>query len=142
MIRSLLTLALLLVAGILVYNYFYGTEEEKASSEKIFQEVKDLGRATWDLLKSEKEKLDEGKYDQVLDKVGGIFDSIREKASEIDSREIEEQVKALERKRDELQQKLKEEGGKVSADTEKIKEEIRQLLKETEALMNKTEKEG
>ena len=61
--KSILKLALILVVGILIYNYFLGTDEEKQQSKEIFTEVRDLGKAAWGLLKSEKEKFDEGKYD-------------------------------------------------------------------------------
>jgi len=57
---NLLKLAALLVIGILVYNYFFGTTEEKAQSKVIFSEAKDLGKAAWGLLKSEKEKFEDG----------------------------------------------------------------------------------
>ena len=69
MIKSILRLAAILVVGILFYNYFLGTPTEKEQSKKVFSKVKDLGRDAWDLLKTEKEKLDEGKYDEALDKI-------------------------------------------------------------------------
>ena len=56
MIRSLLKLGLLLVAGILVYNYFFGPVEEKEQSKEIFGKVRDVGKDAWALLRTEKDK--------------------------------------------------------------------------------------
>ena len=80
MIRKLLGLLVLVVFGILVYNFFLGTPAEKENAQKIFGEVKDLGVAVKDLLANEKEKFDAGKYDNALKKIGGIFDSLKEKS--------------------------------------------------------------
>ena len=54
----------LLVIGLTVGNYFWGTPAEKERSTKIFAKVKDLGGEVYDLLAAEKQKLDEGHYDE------------------------------------------------------------------------------
>ena len=69
MIKSLLKLLVILVVGILIYNLFLGTDEEKQGAKKIVGEVKDVGVAVKDLVKSEKEKFDKGKYDKAGESV-------------------------------------------------------------------------
>ena len=144
--RSILKLGLLLVAGILIYNYFLGTPEEKEQSKVIFREVKDLGKAAVDLLKTEKQKYDEGKYDGALDKIGNLFDSLKNKAEDIQDSQILDRLAELENKRDALEKRLKEaevqeysDESSEQAEKEAIKEEWNELIEETEALMKKME---
>lgn len=71
--RRLLSLAFTLIVGILVYNYFFGTDEEKQQSQRVFKKTtafgKELGGEIKNLIKNERERYDEGKYDKVIDKV-------------------------------------------------------------------------
>jgi hypothetical protein len=69
MIGFLFKIGLSLVVLLLVYNYFLGTPEEKSNSKEIISEVIHLGKSSWELLRTEKQKLSEGKYDLALDKV-------------------------------------------------------------------------
>ena len=69
MIKTIIQLAVVLVLFLLVYNYFMGTGEEKQNAKEIFREMKDVGVAVKDLLKSEKEKFDSGKYDNAIEKM-------------------------------------------------------------------------
>lgn len=105
MIRSLIKLGLLLVAGILVYNYFFGTSEEKAQSKEVFKKTGDAVGAAWSLLKSEKQKFDTGKYDGVLDKLGDAYKAVRERAEYIDEKVIK-RLDELERRKASLQKQL------------------------------------
>ncbi|NUO02488.1 MAG: hypothetical protein HUU01_17930 [Saprospiraceae bacterium] len=141
---NLLKLAALLVIGILLYNYFFGTTEEKAQSKEIFTEAKDLGKAAWGLLKSEKEKFDEGKYDEAVDKVGGLFKNLKTKAQENKDTDALAELKALEAQRLELEKRLNavDEYDKSKAavkEKEAIKRDWSDLLERTEALMNQME---
>ena len=147
MIKSLLRLGLILVVGILIYNYFLGTDSEKATSKKIFSEVRDLGEATWDLLKSEKEKFDQGKYDEALDKIGNLLGSLKSKAEKLEDSGLLDELQGLDRKRKDLQDQLSETEVKeydnteaAKAEKEAIKKAIRELSQKTEEVMNKMEK--
>ena len=104
--KSILKLAVILVVGILIYNYFLGTEAEKEQSKEIFSEVKDLGKAAWGLLKSEKDKFDEGKYDGALDKIGSLIDNLKDKAETIQDSDILDRIAQLEDQKAELERKL------------------------------------
>lgn len=102
MIRSLIKLALFLVAAILVYNYFFGDSEEKAQSREVFKKTGDALGSAWNLLKSEKEKFDAGKYDKVMEQLGGAYKALRERAQYVDEKvlrrlnELEQRKAALE----------------------------------------------
>jgi hypothetical protein len=152
--RSLIKLGLLLVVGILVYNYFMGTPEEKASSKEIFRQVGQLGKATWGLLKSEKSKLDEGKYDTALDKMDNIYTNLRSHARSNNDLETLERLAALERERQALEERMMEiDQAKDAAETRNrplstsvqnedkaLRVDVRQLLNQTEALMKQMDK--
>lgn len=142
MIKTIIRLGVILLIGILVYNYFLGTQEEKATSEKIFNEVKDLGKATWDLLKSEKEKFDQGKYDEALSKVEDIFEKVKGEAAKVNDQTALEEVRELEQE----QQKLKDriattDMEKNPQEKEAISEEWQRILEKTEEVMKKVEKQ-
>ena len=141
MIKGLIKLVLIMVVGILIYNYFMGTPEEKATSKKIVSEIKDVGRSIGQLLKSEKEKFDAGKYDNALDKIGDVFEDLKSKAES--SGEWMDKLRELELKRENLRKKL-EEGGKderTATEQEELKKEMEELLEETEDLAEEIEKE-
>jgi len=154
MIKNLLKLGLLLVAGILIYNYFFGTDAEKEQSKEFFQEVKDLGTAAWGLLRTEKEKLDEGKYDEALDNIGGLFDRLKSEAER--GGEAITRINDLEQERQKLEDRLRQlnleteenPNSRTAAsdsrdlqEEQEIKEDIKKLFEQTERLMTDMEKE-
>ncbi len=151
MIKLLIRLLVLLVIGVLVYNYFLGTPEEKESSRTIFREVKQLGKSTWALLKSEKSKMEEGKYDAALDKIGILYDELEERARSGKDRESLDRIMELDRQRRALNDRLTQleedqAGARTSAEKqqagkeeERLKADLRSLFAETERLMNDME---
>lgn len=154
--RSLIKLAFIVIVGILVYNYFFGTQQEKETSQEIFRGVRDLGKATWDLLKSEKEKFDEGKYDEAVHKIGNLFDSLKDKAETLQDSGMLDRLAELERRRQDLESRI-EENQKVESydytgprltpeEQEERKKDLQQdwdsLLKDTERLMQDMERKN
>lgn len=151
MLRSLIKLALFLVAGILVYNYFFGTPEEKAQSKEIFSDIKDLTKSAVGLLKTEKQKFDEGKYDDAVDKVGGLIDNLKGKAEQLENnRELLEQIADLESQQRSLEDRLHSpgvqsygnEGQRIvsdSAQRREIEEDWQRLVEKTERVMQEME---
>ncbi|MEM0991737.1 MAG: hypothetical protein AAF847_03515 [Bacteroidota bacterium] len=135
------TLAFLVVA-ILIYNFFFGTTEEKETSQKIVQEFKDVGVAVKDLLQAEKEKLDEGKYDNALDKIGGLFQKVKNSVEKIDPDALSK-LDRLERKRNEISDEVHKKGDDNlnEQEKEKINREMEELLKETESLLKEINRE-
>lgn len=132
--RSILKFAFIAIIGLISYNYFYGNEEEKARSEKVVEGVKDVFISVKDLVKSEKEKLDEGKYDSALDKIGGLFKDFKEKTENV-SEEVKDRLADLEEEKEVLQDRIEEKkkGGIWS------KEDQANTQKDFEALIKKTE---
>lgn len=141
MIKSLFKLLAVLVVGILIYNLVLGTSEEKAGAKKIVTEVKDVGVAVKDLLKTEKEKFDKGKYDKAVDKIGDMLSGLKRNAKDFDEKYLK-RIEELEKKRDTLKRELSnyDESGSganaKSSDSSRIKNDSKNLLKEVEDLLN------
>lgn len=81
MIKFLIKFGLVAVVGVLTYNYFYGTADEKEQSQAVFGQIKGLGSSIADLVQSEKDKFDQGKYDEALSKVSNAFSSLKDQDS-------------------------------------------------------------
>jgi type II secretory pathway component PulM len=88
MIRSLVKIALLLLVAILVYNRFFGTDEEKEQSKKVFGQMRGVVTSVAGIVRSERDKFDHGKYDKVMDKLGEAYTTVREKAQYVDEKVI------------------------------------------------------
>lgn len=106
MIRLLIKIAVVVIIAILVYNYFFGTSAEKASSKKVFVEVKELALSIKDLVKSEKEKFEAGKYDKALEKINSAIKSIKAQIPK-GQKQYDDDVKELEYRRNVVSQELK-----------------------------------
>ncbi|MCU0348847.1 MAG: hypothetical protein MUC59_18040 [Saprospiraceae bacterium] len=141
MIRSALKLLAILVVGILIYNLFLGTDEEKQGAKKIVGEVKDVGVAVKDLLKAEKEKFDKGKYDKAVDKIGNMLSNLKRNANEFDEKYVK-RIEELERKRKQLKEELdsvSDTSTTETSETKSIKEDSKELMQELETLMKEME---
>lgn len=153
--RSLIKIGLLLLAGVLVYNYFFGTVEEKESSKKIFHQIKELSTASWSLLKSEKAKLDQGKYDTALNKLENIYSDLRNHARSNNDNSSLDQIRELDLQRQELEQRMQQlealkkriplgsksssRAAEVASEEQDLKKDMKSLLLETETLMRQME---
>lgn len=170
MIRFVLKIGALLVAGILIYNYFFGTDTEKETSRKIFGEMKDVVVSVSQLVKSEKQKFDAGKYDTALAKLGSAYKAVRERAQHLDAKFIQ-RLDELEQRKTTLQQELdsidrgdqqaattpppkkglkanakaEQEKAAKAADQQRRKEELQReldlLIRDSEALMKQAEEQ-
>ena len=139
MIKNLLKIGAFLVIALLGYNYFLGDETEKAQSREIVGKVGDLGKDAWNLLKSERQKLKDGKYDDALDKLDGLYQSLKGKAVDLRDSDALQRIKELSERREELEQMLEEDGSELSRDA---KRKLDDLTAETEELMNEMEEKG
>ncbi len=148
MIRKLITYGAILVFGILLYNLFLGTDEEQAQAKGTFLTIgkafKEVGGAVGGLLSSEKEKFDNGKYDQAMDKIGVFFNDLKSKAEEIseNSGEYMETLKKLNEQRNALQDKINSFNDKEMTDEESInaneelKKDLGDLMQRIEQTMD------
>lgn len=142
MIKTLLKYGILILAGIVGYNYFLGDEAEKASSRKIVNEIKDVGKEVGGLIRSERDKFDKGKYDKVLVKLKDSYDVVKRKAKNIDEKYISK-LDNLEERRNSLENRLSkvtdETTNEGKKEAKKLTRDLDQLLKETENLIKKIE---
>lgn len=105
MFRTIIKLAFLLVAGILIYNYFFGTADEQENSKKVFGQVKGVVVSVGQLLKTEKDKFDAGKYDSALNKLGEVYHAVRAQARFLDEKVIK-RLDELENRKADLEKEL------------------------------------
>lgn len=155
--KYLIRLGLLLLVVVLGYNYFFGDAQEKAQSKEIFHQVGQLGKASWALLKSEKSKLDDGKYDSTLDKVDNIYQGLRSHARSENDTESLQRLTELERERQALEQRMNEIDAEKARQTgsnrplgsanqllqeeKDLKIDLRRLLSDTETLMKQMDQQ-
>lgn len=144
MIKSIIKIALLLVVGVLVYNYFFGDEAEKATSKKVFTEIKDVGKAVKDFVKDEHQRIKDGKYSKVIDKIDDALTGAEAKLKNMDKETIEE-YKRLRRENKRLEGDLAEleKGDRelTKDDRSKIESKLKKLLEKTNEFLKKNVKE-
>lgn len=123
-----------LLVAVLVYNLFFGTEEEKMQSKEIFSKVGELGREAWGILRSEKQKFDQGKYDEAVTKVGQLYQQLNTTARQLNDNRTVQRVAVLEQQRQEIEQQLQQRPAEEMSPAQKS-----QLLSDWAALMRETE---
>lgn len=137
MIGRILKIGVLVVLGLVGYNYMFGDDAEKAQSREIIGKATDLGKDAWNLLKGEKQKMQAGKYDGALSKLGSLYDDLRGAATRLKDSDALERLQELDKTRKELQEELNsEDEAERKAATRKVDE----LTEATEDLMKKLEK--
>jgi hypothetical protein len=165
MIRLLLKVGAVLVAGILIYNFFFGTNEEKEQSRKVFGQMKDVVVSVGQLVKSEKEKFDAGKYDAALEKLGQAYQVVRRQAQYLDASmtkrldELEQRQTALQKELESIEQEdakaatppkkgvksdPKAEKAKAAEQQrrkEELQREVEKLLKDSEILLQQAQEQ-
>ena len=138
MLRFILKIAIVLILGILIYNYFFGTPDEKQTSKEVYTKVKDLTVSVVDLLKKEKDKFDKGKYDQAVDQIENAIGTIKEKGKMLTENEklrlrsIEQDKKELKEEIDATNQLPQKEADKKARE---LDEKVLSILRETEELI-------
>ena len=135
MLRTLIKLGLFLVVALLAYNYFLGTPEEKAQSRVIVGKAKDLGAEAWKLLKTERTKMKEGKYDDALNRLETLYVDLKNVAAEANDSETLQRLEELGKRRKDLESELRGDDKLTPADQDKLDE----LTSDTEDLMHEME---
>ncbi|MFM8371904.1 MAG: hypothetical protein ACKOCO_05930 [Bacteroidota bacterium] len=105
MFRSLFKVALMALAAILVYNYFWGTDEEQEQSRKVFGQLRGVVESVSEIVVSEKAKFDAGKYDRVLEQLGDTYKTVRQHTQHVDGKIIQ-RLDELEARKSALQSEL------------------------------------
>lgn len=141
--KLLIKVVLLLVVGVLGFNYFFGSPDEKETSRQVFAQVKELSSSVVGLLKSEKEKFDQGEYHDALAKVKTAIGIERDHAVALghDGQEclaqceyLQEQEHALGEKLDAITSDSGLSETERTAAAKVVRDEILQLASETESL--------
>ncbi len=114
MLGRLIKWALIIIIGILVYNYFYGTEAEKQQSEAIFNQTRAVGESIVGFVTDETQKVKDGKYNDVIDNISDFLNQLKsdENAQEVenieaDLREAKQNFDSNEQSADSLETQLK-----------------------------------
>lgn len=153
MIGFVVKVVVVLVIGVLAYNFFFGTDEEKAQSAKVFGQMKGVAVSVGELARSEKAKFDAGKYDAALDKLAGAYKAAREGARKLDAGvlkrigELEKREDALRAEVDSIEQAEKAAQGGDGEQArlerqqrkEKLHREMERLIADSQSLLNKAE---
>ncbi len=134
--KNLIKFGLLLVAGILVYNYFYGTPTEKEKSEKIFAEFKDVGVSVVDLMKEEKVKYDDGKYDEAIDKMKGAVENMKAKIDKSGDDSLKDEMDDLGYKSRKILDKWEKNKPQTEAEKEKFESDMKKILEEAQDIFD------
>ena len=136
MIRLLITTAFFLVIGLLGYNYFWGTAQEKEQAQEIFSKGAEAIGAGADLLKSEYQKYNDGKYDEALDNIGDGLSKLKENSGELlgEINSWEERKDDWDQNKIDLQELL--DADLDTIDEEKLKRAFAALKEEREILEN------
>lgn len=120
--KNLIFLVILVIAGIVGYMYFFGKGEDREKAVAVVTETRELGKSVGEFLKRQKEKYDDGEFENLMNKIDRNLDKMRNNKTENTDEERQE-LKELER---ELRQ--------VDADklSPENRERLRQLLDEFE----------
>lgn len=143
MLRWIFRLLLLLVIGLLVYNYFFGDKKEKEQSAAIFKQAKELGKSLGQILISEKEKFDEGKYDKALNKAKDVLESLQSNRKKMDAGN-QEKLDLLIAKEKQIREqlnrnKLLENTPEKEVEQQRLQSELRQLMQDIQQLLEKVD---
>lgn len=136
--RVIIRWALIIIAIIVGYNYFFGDSHEKSESEEIVEQVRELGKSIFGFVKNEKERMEEGKYEGLFEKIESVFDVLKSQQEMSDPDEADE-LRQLEKDKAELENEIKDavrEG--VSQEREhELEAKIRELLQKSEILLDR-----
>lgn len=133
MIRFLIKVVLIAVIAILGYNYFFGNEKERRQTENVIEHIKNAGSSMWDLLKGEKKRIEEGKYEEVMENIEQVIDKMKaagNKATEEFSK-VEQDLKETRKDVNELKEKSESE---LKSSKDSIETELNSILERLQKL--------
>ena len=146
MIRRLLSLGVMLIIGLLAYNMMFGDEADKENAKQITNGVKEL-------IQSTKEKYKSGEYNEAIDRIGDVFNQLKNKADKLNNGEYADDISELEERKQRLEEMLRELEEKentttrslvpqdLTNDKDAILKEMLELEKEVNRIATKLDKE-
>ena len=139
--RTLIKLFVILLLAIIAYNYFLGDDLEREESAQVIENVKELGASVVNLLVAEKERLNAGKYSEIMEEIGESIGLI--KAHSEDLNISEEELVNLDNQKQELdslvQREFNSPSGESDAEDGVISEKIQNLLQQLERITSREE---
>ena len=130
----ILKVAIILMSGLLVYYYFFGTIDEKHHSQKVFVQIKEIGHSIGQVLVNEKQKISNGQYDDIFSRLGNTLEAVRNHIGPDDAQSLRK-LEELETRKDALQKKQFHD---ESADSEQLKRELEDLILQTRKLFEES----
>lgn len=138
--RFIFKILLLGLIAVLAYNYFFGNPTEKQQSQDIVLKVEELGKSVADLIKNEKERYDEGKYNDAINKIGSLIQRIKNQGANL---ELKDELENLNKRKDELKERLGNmtdaEGNMKQNEQDKIDKDLEELLMDLKKLTKSTD---
>lgn len=136
--RTIFRWAVMLIVLIVGYNYFFGDSHEKSESQEIIGKVKDLGESLFGFVVNEKERMEQGKYEGLFDKVENLFDLIKSQTESVDTVDRDELTKLeSDKKHLEIELKEAEKNGLSPEEQDQLDRKIQDLLIQTEILWDR-----
>ena len=134
MLKLIIYFLLFAVGGWLVYTQVlgYGTQEEKDKGAQLLQNAKNTFRDIYDILADQGQKIKNGDYNKVLDKMTDLLQQLKQQTN---SEKEKQQVEELINEEKELRKNVDEQ------DPEKTKKEIEALTERISNLVEEIQRE-
>lgn len=138
--RFIVKVLLIILLGLIAYNYFFGDDTERETSSLVVDNAKQLGQSVWEMIKVEKDRFSEGKHQEMMEHVGTTIGFIKENKetlniSDIEMQDLEQQKLEL----DSLILQTTEKNLDNDSFSDKTKDKLQQLLNQLEKIINKSE---
>ena len=147
MIKQLLKLLFLFVIGWIIYVQFWGTADEKALRQNLFENVRETGKNVGSILKNSKDKVQDGSFDDALSKIGTSIGTLKDQAQNM-GKTYSTRLKTIEEKKDQLDNLLEKlnlkkedetEGAVTEREQKVVSEKIEQITDSLKGLVNDME---
>jgi hypothetical protein len=115
--KYVIPMAMFLAAFLVGYNYFFGSPEEQEQSKALIAKFTDLGGDVYNLLHSEKEKYDQGKYDDALAMINQRIEQLKQLAATAteNKQQLLDQVNELKSRASAIQSQLNKGNGNYNS---------------------------
>ncbi len=132
---KLIKWGLLVVAGLLCYNLFFGDPVEKQRSKEIFNQVGSVGKSLGAFVGDEYQKIREGKFDKVLSQLDKVFDHLDSGMDRLSSSEKKE-LEGLKEEKTYLEKQLENYSETMNgADRRDFRKELEHVVERTDELL-------
>jgi hypothetical protein len=139
MIGKLLSLIFFFVVGWIAYTQFFGTPKEQKMGQEVISNGKETIQSVFNIFFHEGEKIQNGTYDETIEKVGELLNNMRKQAK--DDKQTE-RLDELEAEKDRITEEVhKNNEGDDVVLTETNKRDLRKLMNKIDLLLDNMEVE-